>query len=155
MSEANEQLQQIEEHISNVRNLFIHLFNRMVTGTRENVGVNISIAQLKALSAFHEDRPYTMSELSRNALVKMPSMTEMVDRLETAGILERVRDDRDRRVVHVRLTEKGKELHYGFLERRRAELDDVFKDLDASDRGELVRALATVSRILTKIAPQE
>jgi DNA-binding MarR family transcriptional regulator len=145
----------IERHIVDVRNLFIGIFKKLVSGVREDgqmaeMGA-ISVSQLKALAAFHEDREYSMSELSRNALVKMPSMTEMVDRMEAAGILERVRDSGDRRVVNVSLTERGKKIHQEFIERRRRELSAVFSRMDDADQEELLKALRTVSTLLQKV----
>lgn len=147
---------EIEDRMVAVRNLFVHVFRRLVQGVQHHSEVlgtgRISTSQLKALSAFHEDRAYSMSELSRNALVKMPSMTEMVDRLEQAGFLERVRSDADRRIVNVRLTDRGRRLHEKFIDRRRMELQDVFGGLSVDDRDKLVEALKTVSDILGKVA---
>lgn len=146
---------EIEDQMVTVRTLFVHVFKRLVQGVQhhsEVLGVDrVSTSQLKALSAFHEDRLYSMTELSRNALVKMPSMTEMVDRLEQAGFLERVRSDADRRIVNVRLTDRGRQLHEKFIDRRRMELQDVFGGLSAGDRDRLVAALKTVSDILAKV----
>jgi DNA-binding MarR family transcriptional regulator len=78
-------------------------------------------------------------------------MTEMVDRMEDAGILERGRDASDRRVVNVSLTERGKKIHREFIARRRRELSSVFSRMDDADQEELVRALRTVSTLLKKV----
>jgi DNA-binding HxlR family transcriptional regulator len=39
------------------------------------------------------------------------AITRMLDRLEAKGLVERVRSETDRRVVHVRLTEAGETRH--------------------------------------------
>jgi DNA-binding MarR family transcriptional regulator len=85
------------------------------------------------------------------AKVKMPSLTEVVDRFEKQGILTRVRDEGDRRVVRVRFTEKGKKMHRAMLNRREEELKGIFGPLNKNERAALVKALATVTTLLNKI----
>lgn len=148
-------IERIERNMVDVRNLFIRFFNALVKGVKSDPGGfgihEVSISHMKALAAFHEDREYSMTELSNNALVKMPSMTETVDRLEAAGVLERLRNERDRRVVQVRLTEKGKKLHAELMDRRRRELCDLFSTLDEKDQDELLTSLGRVATILKKV----
>jgi len=145
---------EIEKNIVEVRNLFVQLFGLLVKSDKKQLGMRISPSQIKTLSAFHEDREYKMSELSRNALVKMPSMTEMVDKLQEEGILERLRDPKDRRVVRVRLTAEGKKIHKKFVDRRKREIKILFGELSKKDQSELVHSLKNVSGILKKIQKQ-
>lgn len=49
-------------------------------------------------------------ELGRHLAAPGPDVTRMLDRLDTAGLVSRYRDDQDRRVVHARLTERGQAL---------------------------------------------
>jgi DNA-binding MarR family transcriptional regulator len=55
--------------------------------------------------------PYrkTASDLAGGSLLSSAGVTFRLDRLEEAGLIERQRDDRDRRVVYSQLTDKGKE----------------------------------------------
>ena len=144
-------ISEIELNMVMVRNLFVRIFDSLVKNSTKVVDTSFSMSQMKALSAFHEDRPYSMGELSRNALVKMPSMTEMVDKLEEVGILERVRDCGDRRVVKVHLTETGKKIHKLFIKRRKQEAAVILGELNEEDQDELVNALNKVSGILKKV----
>jgi len=75
----------------------------------------------------------------------------MVDKLEEVGILERIRDCGDRRVVKVHLTETGKKIHQEFINRRKQEAENIFGELDEKDQDELLNALKKVSNILNKI----
>ncbi len=92
-------LAEIEMHLIAIRNLFSDLFQQMVMSSKGLMGFPVNSSQLKAMAAFHEDRQYSMGELCTIAKVKMPSMTEVVDRLEAEGFVERVRDTDDRRVM--------------------------------------------------------
>jgi DNA-binding MarR family transcriptional regulator len=53
---------------------------------------------------------FTFIELSRFLLVTSGNLTGIVDRLEAEGLLERRQDERDRRLVRIVLTRKGRRL---------------------------------------------
>jgi DNA-binding MarR family transcriptional regulator len=50
------------------------------------------------------------SEIADRMITRDPDVTRLVDRLEKRGLVTRVRGRQDRRVVEVRITEKGQEL---------------------------------------------
>jgi DNA-binding MarR family transcriptional regulator len=56
-------------------------------------------------------KPYVLSpgQLISQTMVTSGTMTNRVDRLENAGLVQRLPDPQDRRGVHVRLTPRGKE----------------------------------------------
>ncbi len=144
-------IQQIERHIIEFRNLFVQLFKKMVKRSGKAAGVRFSPSQMRALAAFHEDREYRMGELSKIAQVTMPFMTEMVDGLVKEGILERVRDAEDRRVVKVKLSGQGRNIHKQFVKTRAQEMESIFAKLDNKDQTELLKSLQKMSEILKKI----
>ncbi|MBW2554244.1 MAG: MarR family transcriptional regulator, partial [Deltaproteobacteria bacterium] len=61
--------------------------------------INLTSAQIKLLTCFSNKAELTMTELSNNLAVSMPTMTAMVDRLVNSKMVERERDNIDRRVV--------------------------------------------------------
>lgn len=150
-----EELAEIEMHLIAIRNLFSGLFQQMVMSSKGLMGFPVNSSQLKAMAAFHEDRQYSMGELCKIANVKMPSMTEVVDRLVAEGFVERVRDTSDRRVVKVQLTEAGKKAHDGILDAREQELFNIFGCLDEKERRKLVNALRTVSATMQRVAERK
>jgi DNA-binding MarR family transcriptional regulator len=64
-------------------------------------------AQWKPLWMLKTGRATTAIELAREIDVDAGAVTRMVDRLEAKGLVERVRSESDRRVVHLRLTAAG------------------------------------------------
>jgi len=50
------------------------------------------------------------SEIGRRLVARDPDITRLLDRLEQRGLVTRLRDAEDRRVVRARITEKGLEL---------------------------------------------
>ncbi|HEV3343276.1 MAG TPA: MarR family transcriptional regulator [Pirellulales bacterium] len=55
-----------------------------------------------------EGQPLPILEIASRTITVVPGITGLIDRLETAGFVRRVRCQEDRRVVHVALTEHGK-----------------------------------------------
>ena len=107
---------------------------------------------IKALFSFSDpDVEYPIGELGENARVKRSTMTDMVDRLEREDIAERVRDTGDRRVVKVRLTNKGKKVRHEFSKKRRQEFQTIFSELKEDDTLHLIYHLDEAAKILKKI----
>ena len=144
-------LVEIEMRMLEVKNLFSGISTEMVKSSVGIMGFAVNMSQLKAMTAFSEDSLLSMGELCKMANIKMPSMTEVVDRFEKEGILERIRDNEDRRVVKVKMTAKGKKMHKEVLKRRADELTKMFGVLTTEDRTKLVDSLKNVSEILIKV----
>ena len=62
---------------------------------------------LVAIKGHPGDRPPTVGDLAGYLLLRPHSAVELVDRAEAAGLVERVSDQNDGRVVRVRLTRTG------------------------------------------------
>ena len=108
---------------------------RRVRGEAGVVGSRpLSLSQFTVLQIVDEQGDATVGELAAAAGVAAPTVTRMMDGLVRDGIVERQRDDGDRRVVRVRLTPAGRTLmrekRAWFLERLRARYDG----LSAADR---------------------
>jgi MarR family 2-MHQ and catechol resistance regulon transcriptional repressor len=65
-------------------------------------------AQFGALECLGHLGSMTIGELCHKQLVSGGNMTVVVDNLEREGLVERLRSTRDRRVIRVRLTAKGR-----------------------------------------------
>jgi DNA-binding MarR family transcriptional regulator len=64
-------------------------------------------AQWRPLWMIKSGKATTANELAREACIDAGAITRMLDRLETKGLVARVRSESDRRVVHLRLTDAG------------------------------------------------
>lgn len=122
---------------------------RILEGSRENSNL-LKLSRIKALYAFKGEDSSTMSELADNIGAKLPSMTMMIDNLAEEGLVERARDDRDRRKVIVRLTKKGQGVRQEFLKQRKQIAREMFARLSKKDEQELMSLLERVCDILEK-----
>jgi DNA-binding MarR family transcriptional regulator len=87
----------------------------------------------------------SLSELSERIRAGNSTVSGIIDRMEREELVRRVRSKEDRRVVHIKLTEKGREL----AKRVPIQPMEFFQTAIASLEPE---ELATVLRILTKLA---
>ena len=66
--------------------------------------------QLWALKTVFENESLSLSELGKKMYLHPSTITGLIDRLEKKGYVERSRDQKDRRVIYVQLTPKGKRI---------------------------------------------
>jgi len=105
--------------------------------------------QFGALEALGHKGPLTLGELCEKQLVSGGNMTVVVDNLERQGLVRRVRGSRDRRVITIHLTGKGKELFkqiFGRHAKYVAELASVLTVDEQEQLGRLLRKLGTSLR---------
>lgn len=67
-------------------------------------------SQLWVVKMLKETSPMKVSELARRMYLHPATMVGLLDRLEAKGVVKRTRSVKDRRVVHIDLTEQGLEL---------------------------------------------
>jgi DNA-binding MarR family transcriptional regulator len=89
-----------------------------------------------------------MKELSAHLRSGMPSATSMVDRLVKKGLVERVEDRSDRRVVAIRLTAAGGEVVERFLRMGRMRYEALADVLTLEE----LRAAVPVIEMLSRAA---
>ena len=95
------------------------------------------------------DAPMTMSALARALDASLPSMSGIVDRIEARGLIERDRSSDDRRVVQVRLTQKGRDWLCEMEALRRDKMERVLGHLDDGRLGRLSAALGDLLAAFT------
>jgi DNA-binding MarR family transcriptional regulator len=74
------------------------------------LNTDLTMPQWKVLMALHAGDSRTVGELAQTLGVRLPTVSGIVDRLEAQGLVGRQSDERDRRVVRIRLTEAGSDL---------------------------------------------
>ncbi|MGC5164676.1 MarR family transcriptional regulator [Rhodococcus sp. 105337] len=97
---------------------------------------------LAALRRSEPDHRCTAGELARQTLVTTGGLTLRVNRLEAAGLVTRVRDADDARVVYVALTEAGRKLVDEIADAHFTKLQRMLAPLDADTRARLADLLS-------------
>jgi DNA-binding MarR family transcriptional regulator len=73
--------------------------------------MNLTFPQTLALTILSTDGPMPISALAKVTGSANSTTSGIVDRLEKAGLLRRVRSETDRRVIYVEVTEKYESIH--------------------------------------------
>ena len=108
----------------------------------------ISFPQMVALD-FAARRPRaTMTALADVLSIRMSSATVLIDRLVRQRMLERRRDEKDRRVVWVSATAKGRRVIAQIMDQKRRSVKDIFRHLTARERAHYLHALLKVNAYL-------
>jgi MarR family transcriptional regulator, organic hydroperoxide resistance regulator len=106
----------------------------------------VSSTQLQVLYLLSCDAPQTMGRLAEKLDVSLPNVTGIVERMVEHGLVERGRDDDDRRVVTVAPTAAGRATVEEIdLVRRRA-LAQLLSRLDPGQQEQALRIFATLRR---------
>jgi DNA-binding MarR family transcriptional regulator len=112
----------------------------------------LTLPQLIVLRSIRDLGEVTSRAISIDADLSAPTVVGILDKLEEKALIERYRSQRDRRVVHTRLTQAGRSL----LRRAPSPLGDHFAKSFAlmSDR-ERRSVLDSVDRVARMVAPLE
>ncbi len=107
--------------------------------------VGLSSAKYSVLNELAKAKePLALSELAARVSCVRSNMTQLVDRLEADGLVERVDCPNDRRSVKAAITTEGKRRHHAGAEtvgRLQAELS---RKVNAKDRAALQRSLGAL-----------
>jgi DNA-binding MarR family transcriptional regulator len=104
----------------------------------------LSLAQYTALHELAEagDEGISCGELATRLVTRVPDVTRLADRLESLDLIARVRDTKDRRVVKIRLTSKGREFYAQATDPLRVILERRFAGLSTKKRQRLLNLLS-------------
>jgi DNA-binding MarR family transcriptional regulator len=87
-----------------------------------------------------------LTELGQRLLIRPPSVTGAVDRLQRQGLVQRRASNEDRRVRRVRLTPQGRKLVAKVLKGHAAHIDSLFAGLTPKEQDHLAAALERLER---------
>ena len=105
---------------------------------------DITPGQLRALRVLGHHGALRMSELSEHLHIAARSTTEVVDALESRGLVERRPDQLDRRATLAELTERGASVLSAIRVARGTEAERIFNRLSEADKAHLGRILGTL-----------
>ncbi len=126
----------------------VRLFRRLSPDT------GLSLTAAATLASLDRNGPARLTELAVQQGVSQPAMTQLVTRLQDAGLAERRPDREDGRVVLVHITDTGR-MELGRRRRVRTErLGSLFDRLTDDDQAALVAALPALTA-LSRATEQE
>jgi DNA-binding MarR family transcriptional regulator len=128
----------------------IHLLRRL---RREDDASGLPAPQLSALSVIVFGGPITLGALADAEQVRPPTITRLVEKLESAGLVERTSDAADKRVSRVAATAKGVKLLHDGRRRRVASLTASLASLPVGERTAIAKALPALEKVVRAGTP--
>lgn len=93
----------------------------------------ITPPQFVALQWLQEEGDMTIGELSQRMYLACSTTTDLIDRMEKNELVERVKDEKDRRVVRIHLLEKGTIIIKDVINERQIYLEGVLSEMSPEE----------------------
>jgi DNA-binding MarR family transcriptional regulator len=113
----------------------------------------ISHQKFGLLNLINSNDCSTMSYLSKKIMISKPNLTVMADKLIEENLIERTYDPNDRRVIILKITERGKtviEKHKIKIKEVLLKKFDLLNDDEVKRLNELVNEMESIIRNITK-----
>lgn len=101
----------------------------------------ITPPQFIALQWLHESGDMTIGDLSTKMYLAFSTTTDLVDRMEKNELVQRVRDENDRRVVRIHLLPEGMRIIQEVIIKRQEYLRDITEEFSEEEFEQLSRTL--------------
>lgn len=120
------------------------LHKKLMKGFRAD---GIPKQQLWLLNDLSDNNGKTMSYYSEKMMIPKSNLTLIADKLIDGGLIERVFDPNDRRIIILKITEKGEKYLYKFKEKVVKEMEErlgLYSDNDIRRLNELIEEMKTI-----------
>lgn len=107
------------------------------------------------LAAVMKHGPIPMSEIGKRMDISKPHMTALVDKLIREGLVERMPDVHDRRVINVVITRTGRDTLKEFRRNTRKIIMENLSSLTSDDISALHASLKTIRSIASRLNKNE
>lgn len=105
---------------------------------------DLSISEMHVIDNIGENKERTMSDTAKDLRVTSGTLTTAVDNLIKKGYVERRRSVEDRRVVKIKLTEKGMEAFKAHADFHKDLVISALQQLDSNEEGLLIKVLSNI-----------
>jgi len=115
---------------------------------KEQIGSDLTNDQHYTLRYINKVGTCTSSELAEVFDVKKSAITAIITRMWEKGLIQRTRDENDRRVVYLTLTDKGNELFLKTEERIHSLVESFISKFEQSEIVQFLKTYDKVNEIL-------
>ena len=140
-------LTQTEELADRLHSTAIHLLRQVRI---QDAASGLAPARLSALSVLVFGGAMSLNELARAEQVRPPTMSRIVDALESANLIRRTVNPRDRRAVVLEATEKGTAILWQGRKRRVKFLAKHLSRLSEQERNKIGDAIKAIQKAMAR-----
>lgn len=108
----------------------------------------ITAPQFIALQRIISKGDLTVGELSNEMSLACSTITDLIDRMEKNQLVTRFKDENDRRVVRIKVQNKGTKVVEDVLNRRKAYLSEVLETFNMEEKKLLSKNLMKLYEVM-------
>ncbi|MBB5145661.1 DNA-binding MarR family transcriptional regulator [Cerasibacillus quisquiliarum] len=101
----------------------------------------ITPSQFIALQWIVDEQDLTIGELAKKIGLAFSTTTDLINRMEANGLVERNKDERDRRIVRIKALDKGKQIIKEVIDERREYLGHILQSFTTEQTVQLTELL--------------
>ncbi|WP_232193827.1 MarR family winged helix-turn-helix transcriptional regulator [Mammaliicoccus sciuri] len=132
----------MEEITKQIEYSLRHIVERTKLKSRGQLKIyDITPPQFIALQWLNEHDQITIGELSKRLFLAYSTTTDIVDKLEKKELVQRIQSEKDKRVFHVKLLEKGTALIDEVVQARQIYTEDLLSIMEDEDKIKFNEAL--------------
>jgi DNA-binding MarR family transcriptional regulator len=140
-------LTKIEELADRLHSTAIHLLRQVRV---QDAASGLAPARLSALSVLVFGGAMSLNDLARAEQVRPPTMSRIVDALESANLIRRTVNQQDRRAVVLEATEKGTAILWQGRKRRIKFLAKHLSRLSEQERKQIEAAIKAIQKAMAR-----
>jgi len=147
--------QEVEEYAARWETLLGQITSRLDQALGKAIGeTGLSTSQCRALLFLLGREDATMSALSGGLVISLSAATGIVDRLIKKDLVERYRDETDRRVVRVQLSDTGREVATSAQAVMHQYTLAALHALSEQDKDRLMKLMETIAHQIAQVIPE-
>lgn len=132
--------------ITKIRQLMLRVFDKLLEDNQIN---EITVAQGRVMFPLWQKDNISFQTLKKKTMLSKATLSYMLDKLEDAGYIERIRSKKDKRTIFIKLTKKNEKLQGKFVKVSREMTDLYYEGFSDKEMDELENYLRRVLDNLT------
>lgn len=144
---------------STLNEVLVRLFRDITTIEEQAIKTGeykeLTVNDMHVIEAIDVYEPKNMTSVARSLAVTTGTLTISVNGLVKKGFVERIRSEKDRRVVLISLTEKGRNAHAQHERFHQNMIQAVIKRLDSDEQVILEKALKNLNNYFREMQKKQ
>jgi len=128
----------------------VHTFKHYMRDSRPDDALGITMSQRMVIGMLFRHEELMISELSQKLGLSNSTTSGIVDRLENQCFVERIRGEKDRRVVRVRLTSAFMEKHKDLHKSMEGNLEKLLETCTPEEIATIIAGLGKIKEVLER-----
>ncbi|MBJ8326113.1 MarR family winged helix-turn-helix transcriptional regulator [Streptococcus pacificus] len=138
-----------------INKYLVDIFNKVLiieeTSLKSSQFSDVSLKEMHTIEIIGKSDRVTPSDIARELLLTLGTVTTSLNKLEAKGYIERTRSKSDRRVVYLSLTKKGRLLDRLHQKFHKSMVTHIVAGMDAQDVEVLTRGLGSLHKFLEEL----